>query len=533
MAIRITRRVYLMALGAFALAAAMSLATVGPATAGPAAAPLAAGQAAAPLAVGPAASGLATVGPAAAPMFATGYKTKLVLEDGAAYDNFGYELAFSGDTLLVLAFMRGEEDGAMGSIISFVRDGATWNRQAEVKAATYAPDDWTLEWFMFERVALSGDTALVSVSARWNGDPKTYKRWVYVFVRSGTTWGLQAILSVDDPHARYFGESLAIVGDTALVAAPDPWSDTNGEHDAVYVYHRSGTNWSQQGRLTPNESVSGFGRSLAFSGDTALVGGGGAVHVFTRSGTSWIQQAKLTTGNESNFGSCVALSGDTALIGDPNAPGAWDDGAAYVFTRSGSTWTREAKLTGVSQLGKQVALSGDVALVATDFAAGVYMRSNTGWHEQSWLYSYDGIESDEITSLALAGETALLGVPRDDIGANKEQGSIYAYGLVRDVKRPTTKAYPASVKKGRKAKLVFRVNDPEPSCGRATVTLKIYRRTKLKQTIEVKGTCLCNFKKTYSWKCRLPKGVYTWKVFATDVAGNAQSKVGGAKLTVK
>jgi len=171
--------------------------------------------------------------------------------------------------------------------------------------------------------------------------------------------------------------------------------------------------------------------------------------------------------------------------------------------------------------------------VATDFAAGVYMRSSTGWNEQSWLYAYDEGENDEISSVALAGTTALLGAWRDNIGANKEQGSVYAFGLVRDGTAPTTKAYPACVRTGRKAKLAYRVDDPEPTCGRATVTLKIYRRTKLKQAIEVKGTCACNVKKTSTWRCRLPKGSYTLKVYATDVAGNVQSKVGIAKLTVK
>jgi hypothetical protein len=105
-------------------------------------------------------------------------------------------------------------------------------------------------------------------------------------------------------------------------------------------------------------------------------------------------------------------------------------------------------------------------------------------------------------------------------------GSATAAATVKiDTRKPTTKAFKASVKKGKTVKLGYQITDPLPGCGRATVTLKIYRGTKLKQTIEVKGTCLCNFKKTYGWKCRLPQGAYTLKVYATDVAGNAQSKV--------
>ena len=70
--------------------------------------------------------------------------------------------------------------------------------------------------------------------------------------------------------------------------------------------------------------------------------------MFTRSGTTWTQQAKLIASDGANmdqFGCWVSLSGDTALIGAP-----FDDdkgvssGSAYVFTRSGTTWTQQAKL---------------------------------------------------------------------------------------------------------------------------------------------------------------------------------------------
>jgi len=102
-----------------------------------------------------------------------------------------------------------------------------------------------------------------------------------------------------------------------------------------------------------------------------------------------------------------------------------------------------------------------------------------------------------------------------------------------DTRKPTTRAYAASVKKGKKVKLGYRVNDPLPGCGKAKVTLKIYKGEKLRKTLRIKGACACNVKKTYSWRCTLAKGSYTVKVYATDIAGNRQSKVGGARLRVK
>jgi hypothetical protein len=145
-----------------------------------------------------------------------------------------------------------------------------------------------------------------------------------------------------------------------------------------------------------------FGRSVALSadGDTALVGGprdsseAGAVWVFVRTGSTWTQQAKLTGGEEpgaGHFGRSVALSadGDTALIGAPNGGG----GAAWVFTRVGSgagaTWTQQAKLTGGGEsgsgwFGQSVALSADGQ---TALIGGFVDHSDAG---AAWVFARSG-----------------------------------------------------------------------------------------------------------------------------------------------
>ncbi len=175
-----------------------------------------------------------------------------------------------------------------------------------------------------------------------------------------------------------FGASVALSadGDTAVVGAP---SD-NGGLGAAWVFTRSGSTWTQQGaKLTGagERGAGGFGTSVALSadGDTAVVGapsdngGLGAAWVFTRSGSTWTQQGdELTASGESGrgwFGRSVALSadGDTALIGAPFD--AAHAGAAWPFTRAGSTWTQQGeKLTGGGEIGAgevgfSVALSGD------------------------------------------------------------------------------------------------------------------------------------------------------------------------------
>jgi hypothetical protein len=175
-----------------------------------------------------------------------------------------------------------------------------------------------------------------------------------------------------------FGSAVAISadGNTALIGA----EGDNGHVGAAWVFTRSGTTWTQQAKLTGiGESGSGaFGNSVALSADgsTALIGGSedshgvGAAWVFTRTGSTWTQQGgKLGLAGRhrrrSAIGSSVGLSadGNTALIGahlDRNG-----HGAAWVFTRVGSVWTHQgSKLTGSGEqrrgeVGASVALSAD------------------------------------------------------------------------------------------------------------------------------------------------------------------------------
>ena len=143
----------------------------------------------------------------------------------------------------------------------------------------------------------------------------------------------------------YFGASVAVSGDTAVIGAR--FEATGGVNaGAAYVFTRSGGAWTQQAKLMASDAQSSdyFGYSVAVSGDTAVIGaygeatGGsyaGAAYVFTRTGGSWTQQAKLMASDAQEndlFGVSVAVSGDTAVIGARlEATGGSSAGAAYVF----------------------------------------------------------------------------------------------------------------------------------------------------------------------------------------------------------
>jgi hypothetical protein len=304
-------------------------------------------------------------------------------------------------------------------------------------------------------VALLGNTALVGAPGDAIG-ANSEQGSAYVFVHDGTTWSEQAQLTASDGMAGdYFGVSVALSGDTALVGAYEHDVGTNINQGAVYVFLRSGMTWMQQAKLTASDgaAVDHFGISVALSDDTALVGaygddveandGQGSAYVFTRSGMTWTQQEKLTASDGApydRFGGAVAISGDTALVGafEDNIGMKRDQGSAYVFVRSGTSWIQQAHLTDSQGdvgdfFGRSVAISGNTALVGADWddagtgSASVFVRDGTAWSEQGHLTAWDGAEQDWFgISVALSDDTALVGAYGDDVGING-QGSAYVF----------------------------------------------------------------------------------------------------------
>src|SRR5207302_1518959 len=167
-------------------------------------------------------------------------------------------------------------------------------------------------------------------------------------------------LHVRDARGRSLQSWLALNGGAVLLRV-----DTHGAHYPLRI-----DPFVQQAKLTGvSEEVSNsklgakFGFSVALSGDgnTALVGGPGgkgglgAAWVFTREGTTWSEQATLT-GNEEigggelgRWGVALSFDGNTALVGGPSDNA--KVGAAWVFAREGTTWSQQAKLTGNEEIG--------------------------------------------------------------------------------------------------------------------------------------------------------------------------------------
>ena len=262
---------------------------------------------------------------------------------------------------------------------------------------------------------------------------------------SETSIAQQAYLKASNTGADdHFGSAVAIDGDTLVVGAPNEDSGSSG--------------------VNGNQSDN--------SGNDV-----GTVYVFVRSGGIWTQQAYLKASNPDDldtFGTSVAISGNTIVVGaqgeDSNATGVngnqSDDsvaqaGAAYVFVRSGTTWTQQAYLkpstTGFNNFGNTVAIDGDTIAIGAEGedsastgingsevgtgapssgAVYVFTRSGTTWSQQAYIKSSNSQSGDQFgNSVALSHDTLAVGAVGEDsaatgIGGNQGDNSASGSGAV-------------------------------------------------------------------------------------------------------
>ena len=287
-------------------------------------------------------------------------------------------------------------------------------------------------------VAVSGDTAVVG--STFEGPMGQYTGAAYIFIRNGSSWSEQARLFDDNP---FFGGSVAISGETVIVGAIAAAGTSAG---SAYVFVRDGSSWSLQATLSPSNLSSPnpvmFGGSVAIDGDTAIVGnsdvfgeGPGTAYVFVRSGSSWSEQARLFASDGeiwAAFGSSVAISGDSVAVGAPYGQGF--RGAAYLFARSASGWAEQARLLAPDGepndfFGTSVAISGGTAVVGSTGANEPETGLNTGAAYvfqrigSSWLQQAELHASDGKEGDGLGRSVALSGDTLT-VGA---AGKAYAY----------------------------------------------------------------------------------------------------------
>ena len=371
---------------------------------------------------------------------------KLLASDGATADSFGRSVSIAADTVAVGAPRDDTAAGAdSGSAYVFVRSGTTWSEQQKLVASDATSTDW-----LGISVAVDGDT--IVAGAYVSDTPGGVSAGsAYVFVRSGATWTeQQKLLASDGTAGDSFGAAVSISGQTAVIAATldDPGASNAG---SAYVFVRTGTTWIEQQKLVASAGAAGdsFGTSVSVHGDSIIAGApfhdalAGVAYTFVRAGTVWSEEQTLrgseTTAHDS-LGASVSLSGDTIVIGAPsdNTENGVGTGSAYIFVRSGATWTQQQKLvpsnpTASHGFGNSVSISGDTAVIAATGAdpvgaAHVFVRSGTVWSEQQTLVPSDGTPGDVFgISVSLSGDTAVVGAYLDETVGGTEAGSAYVF----------------------------------------------------------------------------------------------------------
>lgn len=330
---------------------------------------------------------------------------------------------------------------------------------------------------------------------------------VYVFTRKGSAVTQQAYVKASNPSpSANFGSSVALSrdGNTMAVAAYYESSAASGingnqndrsitEAGAVYIFTRTGTTWSQQAYLkasnTGNAAVGdgfaegdqfGYAIALSADGNTLAVGAigedsnaigingdqadnsanqSGAVYVFNRAGATWAQQAYVKssmTRPNVLFGYSIGLNaaGDTLAVAEFDADRG--KGALYVVTRSGSSWSHQARIQAANaengdSLGYSLAISDDGhTLVAgaadedcmipgvnpspcdkdqpednSSGAAYVFVRTGSSWAQQAFLKSSHPSKEDWFgvrISVSGDGNTVAVSAPNEDSAAKGING---------------------------------------------------------------------------------------------------------------
>ena len=305
-----------------------------------------------------------------------------------------------------------------------------------------------------DSVSLDGNYALVGNP--FDDEKGTNAGAAYIFERNSIgNWSQMAKLTASDGMTdASFGSSVSLDGDSALVGAYDTDIDGNLDAGAAYFFERNSSgNWIQTAKLTASNGgeYDYFGSSVSLDGDSALVGAysakidgnrkAGAAYIFERNSSgNWSQMARLTVFDGNLFGSSVSLDGDTALVGAFN-----DTKAAYIFERDSSgNWIQMAKLapsngSNFYGFGNSVSLDENYALVGAQYdsengfqvgAAYIFKRTSGSWDEGVRLTASDGAVGDWFgTSVSLDGNYALVGAPTADVGGKNRMGAAYLFEL--------------------------------------------------------------------------------------------------------
>lgn len=382
-------------------------------------------------------------------------EAKIPTPDNQPNDQFGYGLAFSGNTVVVGVPKSDDFGTDSGAGYVFVRQSpGVWVQQGpKILPADGRPG----QWFGFS-VALSGDTAVFT--APFDNDGGFAAGAAYVFVRNGNVWSQQAKLRpADNVSGDVFGISGAIHIDRVVIGAHGADDTQNGyESGAAYSFTRSAGVWTQEQKLVAPDGEENelFGATVAVSAAAIGVGAvydddlgfhSGSMYMYGLNGPTWVQKQKLLAPNGAAgdlFSYWAAISSDKMIVSaalyDDGVPNS-DYGAAFVYINIADSWVLEQKLVANDRkpgdwFGSHVAIENNSVMVGAqqtdEFgvdsgSAYWYNRTNGVWTLRHKLLPQPGAQGDRFGwTVGVSGNLAAVGAPFDDTKAT-DAGAVYIF----------------------------------------------------------------------------------------------------------
>jgi len=405
---------------------------------------------------------------------------ELTASDGADGDFFGISVAISGNTIVVgsvNATIGG--NAGQGAAYVFVKPASGWTNMTQTAKLT-ASDGQAGDGFGGS-VGITGNTIVVgacSQSGLCNGPGK-----VYVFLKPAGGWKTTSkfaaeLTASDGQSTDGFSNEMSISEDGSTVVVGSANATVGGQLDegAAYVFVKPAGGWqttTETAKLTPpyGEAYDVFCCvSISANGSTIFVGalqfdfpnnvptGPGKAYIFVRPASGWkstSQAQAILTAADGNSGdlfgfcqagsSCLSSDGTTVLAPAPYANGF--QGKAYIFVRPAGGWVSTSQFNAELTLsdgqadifGWSAAVTNNLAVVGAvagnggTGAAYVFARPTTGWVTTSnfnaQVVPSDGQIGDAFAfSLAVSGETGVVGSINHPAGSKNGPGAAYVFG---------------------------------------------------------------------------------------------------------
>lgn len=435
-----------------------------------------------------------------------------------------------------------------------------WNEQDKIFASSRA----RLDQFGTS-VDISGDYAIIGTPGQDTSPSFQNEGVAYIFKKSGNTWTQQQELEADDPHSdKRFGTCVAIDGDYAIVG--NQYNTISGllQAGSAYIFKRTGSTWTQQQKIISDDSGAyyRFGVSVDISGDTVVIGEArtagtniGRAYVWTRSGDTWTQQQKLehpSPAQYDNFGESVSISGNSVAVGvpgrDEGLPGNSSTGSVVVYTRSGSTWTYQQQLVandpslqallGQGESGLDIdgdnlivgAKNSDIDGLNSAGSAYIFTRTGSTWTQQQKLVATTPTANDKFgTTVRIDGNYAFV---YNQMGSLSGIGNVIVYRKTNNVwtliqtltssdnavdKSDYNFGYGLGVDNGNIIIGEYGNNDNE---GVAYIYTEVFPKTDIQSDLDVGENLHATGNITFGGTITLGSGVEDEITFAADVASN-------------